>query len=107
MQLTDYQAKYFAYEETGVEYWLARDLQELLEYTKWRNFEKVIEKAKVSCQNAGQNPGHHFADVSKTIQMPKGSEKEIDDYILTRYACYLIAQNGDKKASKKETEARR
>ena len=84
-----------AYAENGVEYWLARDLQVLLEYTQWRNFELVIEKAKVSCQTAGQNPDHHFADVSKTIPMPKGAEKIIDDYMLTRYACYLIAQNGD------------
>ncbi|MCX7002921.1 MAG: DNA damage-inducible protein D [bacterium] len=84
-----------AYEENGVEYWLARDLQVLLEYTQWRNFELVIEKAKVSCQTAGQNPAHHFAGVSKTIPMPKGAEKAIDDYMLTRYACYLIAQNGD------------
>lgn len=84
-----------AYEESGIEYWLARDVQRLLEYTQWRNFEQVIEKAKISCQNAGQNPAHHFANVSKTIAMPKGAEKEIDDYMLTRYACYLIAQNGD------------
>ncbi len=62
-----------AYEADGVEYWLARDLQVLLEYTQWRNFELVIEKAKVSCQTAGQNPIHHFAGVSKTIPMPKGA----------------------------------
>ncbi|MEI6788586.1 MAG: DNA damage-inducible protein D [bacterium] len=84
-----------AYDANGVEYWLARDLQVLLEYTQWRNFELVIEKAKVSCQTAKQNPDHHFADVSKTIPMPKGAEKAIADYMLTRYACYLIAQNGD------------
>jgi len=83
------------YEENGVEYWLARDLQVLLEYTQWRNFEQVIEKAKVSCRTAGQNSAHHFADVSKTIPMPTGAEKTVDDYMLTRYACYLIAQNGD------------
>jgi DNA-damage-inducible protein D len=75
-----------AFETDGVEYWLARDLQVLLEYTQWRNFEQVIEKAKVSCQTAGQNPSHHFAGVSKTIPMPKGAEKAIDDYMLTRYA---------------------
>ncbi len=84
-----------AYDANGVEYWLARDLQVLLEYTQWRNFELVIEKAKVSCQTAKQNPDHHFAGVSKTIPMPKGAEKAIADYMLTRYACYLIAQNGD------------
>lgn len=91
-----------AYEENGVEYWLARDVQDLLEYTQWRNFEQVIEKAKVSCQTAGQNPSDHFAGVSKTIPMPKTAEKSIDDYMLTRYACYLIAQNGD---PRKETIA--
>jgi DNA-damage-inducible protein D len=91
-----------AYEENGVEYWLGRDLQVLLEYDEWRNFAKVIEKAKVSCQTADQNPAHHFVDVNKTIQMPKGAEKPVDDYMLTRYACYLIAQNGD---PRKETIA--
>lgn len=84
-----------AYEQDGVEYWLARDLQVLLEYEEWRNFSKVIDKAKISCKNAGQNPTDHFVDVNKTIPMPKGAEKIIDDYMLTRYACYIIAQNGD------------
>jgi len=82
-------------ENDGVEYWLARDLQKLLEYSKWDNFKKVIEKAKQSCKNSKQQPSDHFADVGKTIKMPKGAEKEIDDIMLTRYACYLIAQNGD------------
>ena len=84
-----------AYEQNGVEYWLARDLQVLLEYDEWRNFSKVIDKAKISCMNASQNPTDHFVDVNKTIPMPKGAAKDIDDYMLTRYACYLIAQNGD------------
>jgi DNA-damage-inducible protein D len=78
-----------------VECWSARELQQLLGYTQWRNFENIIDKAKESCQNAGENVSYHFADVSKTIAMPKGAEKEIDDMLLTRYACYLIAQNGD------------
>ena len=84
-----------AYEENDIEYWMARDLQALLDYAQWRNFEQVIEKAKISCQNSGQDLIYHFVGVSKTIQMPKGATKEIDDYMLTRYACYLIAQNGD------------
>ena len=79
----------------GVECWSARELQKLLGYTQWRNFVNTIEKAKEACQNAGENAAYHFADVSKTIVMPKGAEKEIDEMLLTRYACYLIAQNGD------------
>jgi len=84
-----------AYGEQGVEYWLARDLQKLLDYEEWRNFASVIEKAKISCKNSGQNVYDHFVGVNKTIPMPKGATKEIDDLMLTRYACYLIAQNGD------------
>ena len=79
----------------GVECWSARELQELLGYSKWENFEKVIQKAKDACKNAGEEINYHFPDVRKTIPMPKGAEKEIDDMLLTRYACYLIAQNGD------------
>ena len=79
----------------GVECRSARELQALLGYTKWENFEKVIQKAKEACANAGENIPDHFPDVRKTIPMPKGAEKEIQDILLTRYACYLIAQNGD------------
>lgn len=79
----------------GVECWSARELQSLLGYSKWENFEKVIQKAKEACRNAGEQVDYHFPDVRKTIPMPKGAEKEIDDMLLTRYACYLIAQNGD------------
>lgn len=85
----------YAHQVDGEEYWFARELQELLGYTQWRNFEQVIDKAKISCQAAGHSVNDHFADVSKTIPMPKGAEKEIEDIMLTRYACYLIAQNGD------------
>ena len=79
----------------GVECWSARELQELLGYSKWENFEKVIQKAKDACNNVGEETGYHFPDIRKTIAMPKGAEKEINDILLTRYACYLIAQNGD------------
>jgi len=72
-------------------------LQELLDYTQWRNFLNVIEKAKEACRNSGNQVFDHFADVSKTIPMPKNAVKEIDDIMLTRFACYLIAQNGDPK----------
>jgi len=78
-----------------IECWSARELQSLLGYTQWRNFFNAIEKAKESCANAGGTISDHFADVGKTIPMPKGAEKEINDILLTRYACYLIAQNGD------------
>jgi len=84
-----------AAELEGVECWSARELQNLLGYSKWENFEKVIQKAKDACKNAGEEVEYHFPDVRKTIPMPKGAEKEIDDILLTRYACYLIAQNGD------------
>lgn len=82
-------------EYEGVECWSARELQTLLGYSKWENFSKVIDKAKESCANAGGDVSDHFPDVRKTIAMPKGAEKEIDDILLTRYASYLIAQNGD------------
>ena len=84
-----------AAELEGVECWSARELQSLLGYSKWENFEKVIQKAKDACRNAGEEPAYHFPDVRKTIPMPKGAEKEIVDILLTRYACYLVAQNGD------------
>ncbi len=79
----------------GVEFWLARDLQQLLGYTKWDNFISVISKAKTACEVTDHSVKDHFADVGKTIQMPKGAQKEVPDIMLTRYACYLIAQNGD------------
>jgi DNA-damage-inducible protein D len=84
-----------AAEIEGVECWSARELQDLLGYSKWENFEKVIQKAKDACKNAGEKIAYHFPDVRKTIAMPKGAEKEIEDILLTRYACYLVAQNGD------------
>ena len=81
--------------EFGNEYWLARELMAVLEYTRWGNFEKVIEKAKLACELSENDINNHFADVSKTIKMPKGANKQIPDYELSRYACYLIVQNAD------------
>ena len=78
-----------------IECWSARDLCVLLEYSQWRNFSNVIEKAKIACVNAGQALVDHFADASKMVDIGSGSQREVDDVILTRYACYLIAQNGD------------
>ena len=82
-------------DENGIEFWYARELQKVLEYNKWENFEKVIIKAKVTCENTDISTNEHFLDIRKTIKMPKGAVKEIKDYKLTRYSCYLIAQNGD------------
>lgn len=79
----------------GEEFWYARELQKILEYTEWRNFKLVIDKAKVACNNSSNEVLEHFVDVNKTIDMPKGAKKEIDDIMLSRYACYLIVQNGD------------
>ena len=82
-------------DENGVEYWYARELQLVLNYKEWRKFENVINKAKESCRNSDITVLEHFVDIDKTIKMPKGAKKVVLDYKLTRYACYLIAQNGD------------
>ena len=89
------QFKATASEYEGIECWSARELQTLLGYSKWENFQKVIKKAKDSCRNAGEQTSDHFPDVGKMVTIGSGAEKEIDDILLTRYACYLIAQNGD------------
>lgn len=83
------------YTEEGQEFWYARDLQRVLEYTEWRNFTTVIEKAKTACLNSGQIVEECFVDVNKTSPMPHGGVKQLDDIMLSRYACYLIVQNGD------------
>lgn len=85
----------FASELDGIEVWLARDLQKLFEYTEWRNFQNVIRKAKEACENVGASIDDHFVDVNKVIEKGKGAREELSDIALTRYACYLIAQNGD------------
>lgn len=82
-------------ETDSIEFWFARDLQKLLEYEDWRNFLKVLEKAKISCGKSGQNINDHFVEVNKKVKIGSEAEREIQDLMLTRYACYLIAQNGD------------
>jgi DNA-damage-inducible protein D len=81
--------------EEGIEFWYARDLQQVLDYAKWSTFSNVINKAKEACENSGINVLDHFADVGKSIDMPKGATRTIEDLMLSRYACYLIVQNGD------------
>ncbi len=83
----------------GIECWSARELQELLGYSKWENFAKVIDKAKITCEQVGEKIEDHFPDVRKVIRAGKGAEHQVDDILLTRYACYLIAQNGDSRKS--------
>ena len=81
--------------EYGQEYWLARELQEVLEYRQWRSFEDAIERAKEACQNSGFAVADHFADVRKMISLAKGATREVQDYQMSRYACYLTVMNGD------------
>lgn len=83
------------FDDSGREYWLARELQVVLEYSQWRNFENVIERAKTACINSGVDISAHFADVSKMVNLGVGTERRILDIALSRYACYLIVQNGD------------
>ena len=82
-------------EVNGVECWSARALQEVLGYTEWRNFTKVVEKAQEACEAAGEAVSDHFVGINKMIDLAKGAQRAVGDVALTRYACYLIAQNGD------------
>jgi DNA-damage-inducible protein D len=91
--LEKFEGACFIYE--GIECWSARELQEILGYTKWVNFYNVIDKARAACEKAGGSISDHFADVGKMVELGSGSEREIEDIALTRYACYLVAQNGD------------
>jgi DNA-damage-inducible protein D len=87
----------YAYEQDGTEYWLARELQELLGYSDWRNFSNTLNKAKESCKSTGEEASDHFVDVNKMVKIGSGAERNQADIMLSRYACYLIAQNGDPK----------
>ena len=81
--------------ENGQEYWLARELQPILEYTQWRRFADAIDRAKIACQNSGIDLDQHFADAGKMITLGHGAVRKIEDFMLSRYACYLIVMNGD------------
>ena len=87
----------YAYEQDDVEYWLARELQVLLGYTEWRNFLNAVSKAKESCETTGEAVSDHFVDINKMIDLAKGATRKVPDIMLSRYSCYLIAQNGDPK----------
>ena len=91
----EFEQSVYKQQGTDMEFWLARNFQNLLGYARWENFAKVIEKAKTACKTAGFEVTDHFLDITKKVSLGSGAEREISDIALTRYACYLIAQNGD------------
>jgi len=95
--LTDSFESHAQQTDNGVEFWLARDIQHLLGYSKWENFLNVVSKARIACEMSGHHVQDHFPAVRKMVDLGSGSQREVDDIMLTRYACYLIAQNGDPK----------
>ena len=102
MKKEDIQALFQNFEDAvctidDTECWSARDMQKLLGYSLWQNFANVINKAKTACENVGQPISDHFIDVNKKVDLGSGAQREVDDVMLTRYACYLVAQNGDPK----------
>lgn len=98
-KITKKEYKYFDdikhIDENGMEFWYARELAEVLEYVEWRNFEKVIKRAMIACDNSNQDINNHFVEVNKMVDIGSKTKREVVDYKLTRYACYLIVQNGD------------
>ena len=98
-ELKNYSEKTFKniihFTDEDIEFWYARELQKVLEYTQWRNFNQVIDKAKVACDSRNNNVLDHFADVSNMVELGSGAQRNVEDIMLSRYACYLIVQNSD------------